>query len=161
LSAATRVPRWQIESRICDDVTVDWIGGRRLAARRGMTGLTGNIYAGLHEFADMAFLLHFLRPSDVFADVGANVGSYTILASGVIGCPTVAFEPDPLTAAAFERNAEASFAFQQALTRILTMSQSVFLKRLRCESSGRWFNLDRRSTSGISARTAVAVAAGG
>ena len=37
-------------------------------------------------------------------DVGANVGSYTILASGVVRCPTVAFEPDPLTAAAFERN---------------------------------------------------------
>jgi FkbM family methyltransferase len=104
LSAATRVLRWQIQSRIYDEVTVDWIGGTRLAARRGMTGLTGNIYAGLHEFADMAFLLHFLRPSDVFADVGANVGSYTILASGVIGCPTVAFEPDPLAAVAFERN---------------------------------------------------------
>jgi FkbM family methyltransferase len=96
--------RWQIASRIQDEVIVQWIGGTRLAARRGMTGLTGNIYAGLHEFADMAFLLHFLRPNDVFADVGANVGSYTILASGVIHCPTVAFEPDPLTAAAFERN---------------------------------------------------------
>jgi FkbM family methyltransferase len=52
----------------------------------------------------MAFLLHFLRPNDVFADVGANVGSYTILASGVARCHTVAFEPDPLTASAFERN---------------------------------------------------------
>ena len=104
LPAMARVLRWQIASRFQDEVIVHWIGGTRLAARRGMTGLTGNIYAGLHEFADMAFLLHFLRPSDVFADVGANVGSYTILASGVVRCPTVAFEPDPLTAAAFERN---------------------------------------------------------
>jgi hypothetical protein len=104
LSAAARVLRWQIESRICDEVTIDWIGGTRLAARRGMTGATGNIYAGLHEFPDMAFVLHFLRPCDVFADVGANVGSYTILASGVVRCHTVAFEPDPLTAAALERN---------------------------------------------------------
>ena len=69
-----------------------------------MTGVTGNIYAGLHEFADMAFVLHFLRAGDLFADVGANVGSYTILASGVVGCRTVAFEPDPVTAAALERN---------------------------------------------------------
>jgi hypothetical protein len=68
----------QIASRFQDEVIVHWIGGTR-SARRGMTGLTGNIYAGLHEFADMAFLLHFLRPSDVFADVGANVGSYTNL----------------------------------------------------------------------------------
>ena len=57
-----------------------------------------------HEFADMAFVLHFLRPGDLFADVGANVGSYTILAPGVVGCRTVAFEPDPVTAAALERN---------------------------------------------------------
>ena len=75
LPAMARVLRWQIASRI-KEVIVHWIGGTRLAARRGMTGLTGNIYAGLHEFADMAFLLHFLRPSDLFADVGANVGSY-------------------------------------------------------------------------------------
>ena len=63
LSATARVLRWQITSRIQDEVIVDWIGGTRLAARRGMTGLTGNIYAGLHEFADMAFVLHFLRPA--------------------------------------------------------------------------------------------------
>ncbi len=104
VSAAARVLRWQITSRNYDEVIVDWIGGTRLAARRGMTGVTGNIYAGLHEFADMAFVLHFLRSSDLFADVGANVGSYTILASGVVRCRTVAFEPDPLTAAALERN---------------------------------------------------------
>ena len=103
LSAAARVLRWQITSRTHDEVIVDWIGGTRLAAR-GMTGVTGNIYAGPHEFADMAFVLHFLRSSDLFADVGANVGSYTILASGVVRCHTVAFEPDPLAAAALERN---------------------------------------------------------
>jgi FkbM family methyltransferase len=104
LSAAARVLRWQIESSIRSEVIVDWIGGTKLAARRGMTGATGNIYAGLHEFADMAFVLHFLRSGDLFADVGANVGSYTILASGVVGCRTVAFEPDPASAATLERN---------------------------------------------------------
>jgi hypothetical protein len=104
LSAAARVLRWQIESSIRDEVIIDWIGGTKLAARRGMTGATGNIYAGLYEFADMAFVLHFLRSGDLFADDGANVGSYTILASGVVGCRTVAFEPDPASAATFERN---------------------------------------------------------
>jgi FkbM family methyltransferase len=104
LSATARVVRWQIKSRIRDEVIVDWIGGTRFAARRGMTGVTGNIYAGLHEFADMAFVLHFLRAGDLFADVGANIGSYAILASGVIGCRTIAFEPDPAAAAALERN---------------------------------------------------------
>jgi thymidylate synthase len=62
-----------------------------------MTGATGNIYAGLHEFEDMAFLLHLLRSEDMFADVGSNIGSYTILASGVVGAKSVAFEPVPST----------------------------------------------------------------
>src|SRR5262245_18214846 len=104
LSATARFLRWQITSRLRDEVIVDWIGGTRLVATRGMTGVTGNIYAGLHEFADMAFVLHFLRSGDLFADVGANIGSYTVLASGVVGCRTVAFEPDPTTAVALERN---------------------------------------------------------
>jgi FkbM family methyltransferase len=104
LSAAARVLRWQFVSRIRDEVIVNWIGGTRFVARHGMTGITGNIYAGLHEFADMAFVLHFLRQGDLFADVGANIGSYTVLASGVVGCRTVAFEPDPVTASTLERN---------------------------------------------------------
>lgn len=60
---------------------------------RGMTGVTANLYVGLDEFEDMALVLHFLRPGDLFVDVGANVGAYTILAAGAIGANVVAFEP--------------------------------------------------------------------
>ena len=83
LRAFSRLLRWQVESRLRHEVIVPWVEGTRLAARRGMAGATGNIYCGLHEFEDMAFVLHFLRPGDFFADVGANIGSYTVLASGV------------------------------------------------------------------------------
>jgi hypothetical protein len=38
-----RFCRWQIESRLRREVIVPWIGGIRLAARRGMTGATGNM----------------------------------------------------------------------------------------------------------------------
>jgi FkbM family methyltransferase len=86
------------------EVIVPWVGGIRLAARRGMKGATGNIYAGLHEFADMAFTLHFLRPDDLFVDVGANIGSYTLLASGVCKARTISFEPDPQTMVLLRRN---------------------------------------------------------
>jgi FkbM family methyltransferase len=41
----------------------------------------------------MAFTLHALRPGDVFADIGANVGTYTILAAGVAGASCVSIEP--------------------------------------------------------------------
>ncbi len=81
-----------------------WIAGQHLAVRRGMTGATGNIYAGLHEFVDMMTLLHFLREGDLFLDIGANIGSYTVLASGVRGATTWAFEPDPKTVGYLKRN---------------------------------------------------------
>ena len=60
-----------------------------------MTGATGNIYTGLHEFEDMMFLLHLLRPGDIFVDAGANIGSYTVLASAVVGAKSISFEPVP------------------------------------------------------------------
>jgi FkbM family methyltransferase len=52
----------------------------------------------------MGFLLHFLREGDLFLDIGANIGSYTILASGVCRATTWAFEPDPDTAGRLKRN---------------------------------------------------------
>lgn len=97
---------WQIRSRIGREVVVEWIEGQRLAVRRGMTGATGNIYTGLHEFDGMMLPLHFLRTGDLFLDVGANIGSFTVLASGVAGATTWAFEPDPDTASALLRNVE-------------------------------------------------------
>jgi FkbM family methyltransferase len=105
-AALLRYAAWQIGSRLKTDVEVAWFPGTRMVVRSGMTGFTGNIYCGLHEFADMSLVLHALRPEDRFVDVGANVGSYTILASGVCGASTLAFEPDPQTAAFLRRNIE-------------------------------------------------------
>ena len=59
--------------------------------------MTGNIYCGLVEFADMAFVLHVLRAGDLFVDIGANAGAYTLLASSVAGAKTTCFEPAPAT----------------------------------------------------------------
>ena len=71
-----------------------------------MLGATQNIYVGLHEFVDMMLPLHFLREGDLFLDIGANVGSYTVLASGVCRARTWAFEPDPETIRNLKRNIE-------------------------------------------------------
>ena len=106
MRAWARFALWQIRSRIQKEVILPWIGGQRLAVRRGMTGATGNIYVGLHEFSDMMLALHFLRKFDSFLDIGANVGSYTVLAAGVSKATVLAFEPDPLTAVALKRNIE-------------------------------------------------------
>ena len=45
----------------------------------------------------MTFVLHVLRPGDLFFDIGANVGSYTVLAGKVAGASVVAVEPVPAT----------------------------------------------------------------
>jgi len=90
--------KWQLSQMIFPGIRkVKFIGNTFLLAHKGMTGATGNIYCGLHEFEDMGFLLHFLRDEDTFIDIGANIGSYTILASGVCGANTISFEPVPET----------------------------------------------------------------
>lgn len=96
LRSILRFARWQIQSRLASGpVVYDWINGSKFLARAGETGLTGNIYTGLHEFQDMAFLLHVLRDTDLCVDVGSNAGSYTILACAANGARGYAFEPIP------------------------------------------------------------------
>lgn len=104
LRAFYRYAWWQVRSRLQAEVEYDWIESSKLLVKHGMTGATRNIYCGLHECADMAFLLHLLRPDDLFVDVGANIGSYTILASAVCGARSIAVEPDPGTMASLKRN---------------------------------------------------------
>jgi len=106
LGAWRRWARWQLASRILDaPVIFPWLDESLLVVERGMTGATGNLYCGLHEFADMALLLHyFCGKQGVFLDVGANIGSYTILASKVSGVFSIAIEPAPATFRKLQRN---------------------------------------------------------
>ena len=104
-SALGRVVRWQCVSRlIAGPIALPFVEGTSLFAMRGMTGATGNWYCGLHEVREMAFVLHLLRANDHFLDVGANVGSYTVLAGGAVGARVTAVEPIPETFAHLARN---------------------------------------------------------
>lgn len=96
--ALKRFLQWQLNVRINPyPIILPWVNGAKLIVQRGMTGATGNLYAGLHDFEDMSFLLHLLRDEDMFMDIGSNIGSYTILASGAIRCRSIAMEPIPST----------------------------------------------------------------
>jgi FkbM family methyltransferase len=98
LRAIARFLHWQAVSRASQgDRIIAWVDGAKFLARRGETGMTGNIYAGLHEYVDMAYLLHVTQPDDCFIDVGANVGSYTLLACASRRAFGHAFEPVPRT----------------------------------------------------------------
>jgi FkbM family methyltransferase len=98
VGAIFRFLRWQIGSRLLRaEIIYPWINGAKMIVRNGETGFTQNIYCGLHEFSEMAYLLHVLRKEDLFVDVGANVGSYTILAGAAVGARVICFEPVPLS----------------------------------------------------------------
>lgn len=107
IKAYTRFITWQLQQFFYRrEKIVSFIGNTKLSVSKGMTGATGNIYTGLHEFTDMGFLLHFLRDNDLFFDIGANVGSYTILAAGHVGTTTISFEPVPSTFNSLVKNIE-------------------------------------------------------
>jgi hypothetical protein len=98
IMALTRLVTLQLRTRLGGNpVLVPFVGSTRIFVGAGYTGANGNYYWGLHEFADMAFVLHYLQPEDLFVDIGANIGSYTLLASGAVGTRTIAFEPVPQT----------------------------------------------------------------
>lgn len=104
-AAVWRVLSWQIATRLMHGmIALPYVQGTSLFASRGMTGATGNWYCGLHEVHEMAFVLHLLRPGEHFADVGANIGSYTVLAGGAVTARVTAVEPIPETFAHLLRN---------------------------------------------------------
>lgn len=93
-----RFVKWQINNVLNPyPIIYQFTNKAKLIVQKGMTGATGNLYCGLHEYEDMGFLLHLLRSDDLFVDIGANIGSYTVLASGHIGAGTFCFEPVPST----------------------------------------------------------------
>lgn len=105
-SAISRMLRWQIATRILPESlhALPFVNGSLLLAKRGDVGVTGNWYNGLDEPCEMGFLLHTLRSGDLFVDVGANVGSFTVLACSIDGVSAIAFEPIPETAIKLRRN---------------------------------------------------------
>ena len=86
--------KWQINCFLNPyPIIYQYTENAKLIVRKGLTGATGNLYCGLMEFNDMAFLLHFLRRTDLFIDIGANIGAYTLLASSEIKANSISIEP--------------------------------------------------------------------
>lgn len=90
--------KWQISARLIPyPIIYSFTSRAKLIIQKGMKGATQNLYCGLHDFNDMCFLLHFLRKEDLFVDIGANVGSYTVLGAAHVAASTIAVEPVPNT----------------------------------------------------------------
>ena len=139
LSAMSRFLRWQLVSRIISaPVLVKWINDTSFILSRGESGISGNYYVGLHEQDEMAFLLKTIARDEVFVDVGANVGSYTLIASGVKGAKGIVFEPVPETYLRLMRN----LRLNDLTTRVKAYNRGVssmggklrFITNMNCEN---------------------------
>ena len=105
VAAFGRFLRWQLATRLLPyPIALPFVDEFELLAVRGMTGATGNYYCGLEELKDMAFVVHFLRRDDVFYDIGANVGAYSLLAAAAGVRDVRGFEPSSATMNLYSRN---------------------------------------------------------
>ncbi|MGH8270872.1 MAG: FkbM family methyltransferase [Gammaproteobacteria bacterium] len=95
LKAAVRWARLQTAIYLTParQITIPYVNGAVLNWSAPATSVMICARYGLGEYADMAFCLHMLRSDDLFCDVGANAGVYTVLAAHAVGCSVVAAEP--------------------------------------------------------------------
>ncbi|MEM6583595.1 MAG: FkbM family methyltransferase [Pseudomonadota bacterium] len=96
----------------------------RVHARSDMHVSTSIASRGIWEPQETHFLLATLRPGDVFVDVGANIGYFSLLASQQVGVDgtVLAFEPEADNFALLEANGKLNecdnlMCFQLALGR--------------------------------------------
>src|SRR5207253_10176338 len=95
--AIARFFAWQIwERTIRRPWNVQLTPDRVVRCYPHSAGASNVIYFRLMEWREMPFVLDYLRPGDVFIDVGANIGVYSLLASTIPDVEIVAFEPATL-----------------------------------------------------------------
>ena len=105
-AAWVRYCRWQAVSRFAPGpIAIPFVNDAVLLGHPGAHAANGNHYFGIYEFEEMALVGHALRPADLFLDVGANIGSYSMLAIAAAGASALALEPVPQTFQDLQRNA--------------------------------------------------------
>jgi len=96
---------FQARGRLLRRPTVVPVGRRsRLVAHLRERGSSLVVYANPHDHAEIGLWERLLGPGDLFVDVGANVGSYSMWAAE-LGAEVVAFEPDAGARARLRANA--------------------------------------------------------
>lgn len=81
----------------------NWINGLKFYAKKGEAGIVPNIYFKLFDYEDSMFLLNHLKEDDLFVDVGANVGHFSMLAASK-KAKVIAVEPIPDTFQRLNKN---------------------------------------------------------
>ncbi len=100
LRALTKSVGWQLTKRSRrHPISVDALGGPMLCWPDSEQSSNVIYYSGMPDFWEMSFLRAYLRAGDHAADVGGNIGVYTVLLSRCVGenGSVHCFEPDPAT----------------------------------------------------------------
>jgi FkbM family methyltransferase len=102
--ALLRAVRFQARGRLLRRRTLARLGDRsRVWADLHRMGASKVVYANPPDHPEMIVWRRALRPGDLFVDVGANIGSYSIWA-GELGAEVIAFEPADDTFALLAEN---------------------------------------------------------
>ncbi len=81
------------------------LAGSRIVASHRHCGVSALINSqGLYDYNNMRLLQWLLRDGGTFFDIGANIGSYTLVASEQDSVQVVAFEPHPMTVKLLSEN---------------------------------------------------------
>lgn len=108
LSALLRSVYWQVRKRLLNKPWDLPIYDKFVIRCYPDSNSASNIvyFGEYYDRTSMTFLRRYLRPGDCFIDAGANIGTYSLLAAGLVG-PTgriIAFEPSPLQAQRLREN---------------------------------------------------------
>lgn len=98
VAVLSRLAGWQLWRRgFRRPMTFRTITGTSLNLLPGASdSISGFWYHQVPDFEELAFALHLLHPDDLFVDVGANQGGWSLVAAGR-GARVISFEPVPLT----------------------------------------------------------------
>lgn len=99
LSSLTRWARLRVARGLTPtgEIAVPFVEGSMLTGATVASDIGTCARYALFEYGEMAFTLHLLRPNDLFCDIGANAGAYTVLAAHATGSSVIALEPVPKT----------------------------------------------------------------
>lgn len=102
---------WQFWKRgVGKPVFVSYHGNRLLAHPASHQASAAIYFWGLPDFWEISFVRDYLRPGDLFIDVGSNIGLYSLRASSLVGPNGAvhAFEPGAFSKECLERSIERS-----------------------------------------------------
>ena len=129
--------RWNFGHRVMDaEHVLPLVERARLILSNRQNFATLVYTCGLWDFAEQAFLLHLLRSDDVFVDIGANVGGYTVLASVVTGARSIAFEPVPETYMELRRNVRLNDIESLVQCHCCALGETAGVNRMTSERGG-------------------------